>query len=543
MIGVIYARYSSDNQKEESIDGQLRECKAYAEKNGIQIVDTYIDRALSAKTDNRPRFQQMIKDSASKHFEIILVWKLDRFARNRYDSAHYKNLLRKNGVKVVSITETISQGAEGILLESLLEGMAEYYSVELAEKVTRGMMENALKCKYNGGTLPIGYKVDKEQNYLIDEVTAPAVVLAFKSYAEGMSMQHIANLLNYQGIRTHRKTRLDVDSVARMLHNRKYIGEYKFKDVITPGGIPAIVDKELFELVQEKMKQNKKAPAKHKAEDEYLLTTKLYCGKCQCLMVGESGTSRTKFVHRYYKCVSVKHHKGCDKKTVKKAWIEDIVVDSIRRLIMNDETIEYLTDQALETFNKESTVLPILQKQYAQTLTAINNLITAMEKGIITPTTKERMEELEAEKSELSIRIMKEEMSRPKLTREEILYWFYKFRKLNPKKLDHRRTLINNFVNSVFLFEDRMVITFNFKDGTETITFADLEKSALGSDLKVSGAPKNPVPKNGIFLSIAKAMVYHHAARVYIINGGNAAICISSVICRKADDCIKTLSQ
>ena len=489
MIGVIYARYSSDNQKEESIDGQLRECKAYAEKNGIQIVDTYIDRALSAKTDNRPRFQQMIKDSASKHFEIILVWKLDRFARNRYDSAHYKNMLRKNGVKVVSITETISQGAEGILLESLLEGMAEYYSVELAEKVTRGMMENALKCKYNGGTLPIGYKVDKEQNYLIDEITAPAVVLAFKSYAEGMSMQHIANMLNYQGVRTHKKTKLDVDIVTRMLHNRKYIGEYKFKDVITPGGIPAIVDKELFELVQEKMKQNKKAPAKHKAEDEYLLTTKLYCGKCQCLMVGESGTSRTKFVHRYYKCVSVKNHKGCDKKTVKKAWIEDIVVDSIRRLIMNDETIEYLTDQALETFNKESTVLPILQKQYAQTLTAINNLITAMEKGIITPTTKERMEELEAEKSELSIRIMKEEMSRPKLTREEILYWFYKFRKLNPKKLDHRRTLINNFVNSVFLFEDRMVITFNFKDGTETITFADLEKSALSSDFKVSGAP------------------------------------------------------
>ena len=124
MIGVIYARYSSDNQKEESIDGQLRECKAYAEKNGIQIVENYIDRALSAKTDNRPRFQQMIKDSASKHFEVILVWKLDRFARNRYDSAHYKNMLRKNGVKVVSITETISQGAEGILLESLLEGMA-----------------------------------------------------------------------------------------------------------------------------------------------------------------------------------------------------------------------------------------------------------------------------------------------------------------------------------------------------------------------------------------------------------------------------------
>ena len=189
MIGVIYARYSSDNQKEESIDGQLRECKAYAEKNGIQIVDTYIDRALSAKTDNRPRFQQMIKDSASKHFEVILVWKLDRFARNRYDSAHYKNMLRKNGVKVVSITETISQGAEGILLESLLEGMAEYYSAELAEKVIRGQTENALSCRFNGGTIPIGYKINKDRKFEIDSETAPYVLSAFKMYEDGMTMQ------------------------------------------------------------------------------------------------------------------------------------------------------------------------------------------------------------------------------------------------------------------------------------------------------------------------------------------------------------------
>ena len=146
MIGVIYARYSSDNQREESIEGQLRECKAFAEKNDIQILDTYIDRALSAKTDNRPEFQRMIKDSAKGKFEIVLVWKLDRFARNRYDSAHYKTLLRKNGVKVVSATENISQGAEGILLESMLEGMAEYYSAELSEKIKRGQTENALKC-------------------------------------------------------------------------------------------------------------------------------------------------------------------------------------------------------------------------------------------------------------------------------------------------------------------------------------------------------------------------------------------------------------
>ena len=168
MTGVIYARYSSDNQREESIEGQLRECKEFAAKNGIEIVDTYIDRALSAKTDNRPDFQRMIKDSSKELFDTILVWKLDRFARNRYDSAHYKAILRKNGVKVVSATEIISDTAEGILLESLLEGMAEYYSVDLAEKITRGLTENALKCKFNGGTVPLGYTVDTNQYYQID---------------------------------------------------------------------------------------------------------------------------------------------------------------------------------------------------------------------------------------------------------------------------------------------------------------------------------------------------------------------------------------
>lgn len=168
MIGVIYARYSSDNQREESIEGQLRECRQYADRNGITLLDPYIDRAYSAKTDNRPSFLKMVKDSAAKKFDTIIVWKLDRFARNRYDSAHYKSILRKNGVRVVSATESISEGSEGILLESVLEGMAEYYSADLAQKVIRGLTENALKCKYNGGTLPIGYVIDSAQYFQID---------------------------------------------------------------------------------------------------------------------------------------------------------------------------------------------------------------------------------------------------------------------------------------------------------------------------------------------------------------------------------------
>ena len=319
MKGVIYARYSSDNQREESIEGQLRECKAFAEKNDIQIVETYIDCALSARTDRRPDFQRMIKDSAGKKFEVVIVWKLDRFARDKYDSAHYKRILKNNGVKVVSATEAISAGAEGILLESMLEGMAEYYSAELSEKVTRGLTENALKCKYNGGTLPIGYMIDSEQYFQIDPLTAPAVLDAFKYYADGASMREITNEMNLKGVRTKRGGKISINSVTRMLHNRKYIGEYRYNDIVHSNGIPAIAPEDLFNRVQERMAANKKAPAKHKAEDEYLLTTKLFCGKCQCYMVGESGTGRNK-VHRYYKCASVKNHKGCDKKTVKKEW-------------------------------------------------------------------------------------------------------------------------------------------------------------------------------------------------------------------------------
>ena len=187
MKAVIYARYSSDSQREESIEGQIRECTAFAKKNGITILRHYIDRAFSAKTDNRPEFQNMIKDSGKRLFDMIIVWKLDRFARNRYDSARYKAALKKNGVKVVSATEVISDGAEGIILESVLEGYAEYYSADLSEKVVRGMTENALKSKYNGGTLPIGYQIDSDQCFQLDPLTAPFVHEAFQR----LSLIHI----------------------------------------------------------------------------------------------------------------------------------------------------------------------------------------------------------------------------------------------------------------------------------------------------------------------------------------------------------------
>ena len=492
MKGVIYARYSSDNQREESIEGQIRECKAFAKKNDIQIIETYIDRALSAKTDNRPDFQRLIKDSVSKKFDVILVWKLDRFARDKEDSAYYKWALKKNGIKVISATEMITDTPEGALLESVLEGIAQYYSAELSVKVVRGLTENALKCKYNGGTLPIGYVVDSEQFYQVDPLTAPVVMEAFQHYANGASMQEITNEMNLKGVRTKQGGKISINSVTRMLRNRKYIGEYKYRDIVNPNGIPAIVSQDLFDRVQERMASNKKAPAKHKAEDEYLLTTKLFCGKCQCFMVGESGTSHTGFVHRYYKCVSVKNHKGCDKKSVQKDFIENLVIEQIKKLIFDDELIEKLTDTVMELQGKENTALPLLRKQYADTQKAIDNMLNAIQQGIVTASTKERLESLEEKKSELSTQIVKEEMTKPTLTREQVLFWFHRFRKLDTTKLEHRRRLIDSFVNAVFVYDDRITFTFNFKDGTKTVTFAELEESGLGSDINALAAPKIP---------------------------------------------------
>ncbi len=496
---VIYARYSSENQREESIEGQLRECTEYAKKNDIQLVGTYIDRAFSARSDNRPDFQKMVKDSSSKKFDLVIVWKLDRFARDRYDSAHYKAMLRKNGVKVVSATEKISDGSEVILMEAVLEGMAEYYSADLSEKVVRGLTENALKCKFNGGTLPLGYTIDSEHHFQIDPVTAPAVLSAFKAYADGASMTEVADKMNVKGLRSAFGGKIGVDMVTRMLKNRRYIGEFKYREIVNPNGIPAIVPIELFERVQERMKANKKAPAKHKAEDEYLLTTKLFCGKCERLMVGESGTSKTSAVYRYYKCAGVKNHKGCDKKTVKKDWIEDLVIHYIEKVVFDDELIDKLADQVMEIQGAENTVLPLLRKQYAEAQRGIDNFLNAIQQGIITPSTKERLEELERRKNDLSVEIIKEEMAKPLLTKEQVVFWLQRFRSFNTHRLDHKRKLIDCFINAVYLYDDKMVIVFNYKDGTKTVSLTEVESATSCSDITASALPKNPARKCGIF--------------------------------------------
>ena len=494
MNAVIYARYSSDSQREESIEGQLRECREYAERNNMTIVGTYIDRALSAKTADRPEFQHMIKDSAKELFEIVLVWKLDRFSRDRYDSAHYKHILKKNGVKVISAKEHISEGPEGIILEAMLEGYAEFYSAELSEKIHRGQKENALKGKNNGGGVPLGYLLDKKaQKLVIDPMTAPLVVEVFEKYADGKSVRSIVEDFNVRGLRTKKGQPFNINSFSSLLKNRKYIGEYRYQDVVIEGGVPAIIPEDLFNRVQERMEKNRHAPAMAKAKEDYLLTTKLFCGKCERMMVGESGKSHTGAMHYYYKCSGAKRLKDCDKKAVRKDWIERVVVRLTMQRVMDEEKINRLIDAILVMQEQEDTTTPALRSQLAETESSIGNILKAIEQGIFTPSTKQRLDELEARKEEILVNIQTAELQKPKLTREQMTAWFEQFRHGDPANREFQKRLIDTFVNAVYVFDDKLVLTYNYQHGTQTISLDEIE-SALSSDFDGATPPnfRNP---------------------------------------------------
>ena len=525
MTAVIYARYSSDNQREESIEGQIRECTAYAEKNGITVIKHYIDRAFSAKTDNRPEFQQMIKDSGKKLFDVVLVWKFDRFARNRFDSANYKMILKKNGVHLISVMEPIAEGSQGILVETLLEGMAEYYSAELSEKVIRGQTENALKGKCTGGTGTIGYKIDEDKFYHLDPLTAPLVLEAFQRYDNGDKMVEIVNFLNDKGVRNMLGGKMTHSSVNTMLKNRRYIGELSFRDIVVPDAIPVIVPKDLFDRVQKRLDKNKRAPACGKADEEYLLTTKLFCGKCGALMFGESGTSATGRTYYYYKCANVKRRKGCNKKTVQKDWLEDLVVRETMKLIQDDAVIDKIVQLIMDVQNQENTTIPLLEKQLREVNKKLDNLMKAIEDGLYTRTTKEHLEALENQKDELTAKIADEKLKKPSFNEDFIRFWLMKFRKFDISQKKQRKALIEIFVNAIFLYDDRMLITFNYKDGTQTVRFEDTltadsaeEKS---SDLSSSAGPKMAV-------KVSRSVKSERIWRFFVFTASNAAALVPS---------------
>ena len=479
---VIYARYSSDNQQETSIEGQLRECQEYAKRNGYKVINTYIDRAKSGKSADRPQFLQMIDDSKKKLFGFIIVYKFDRFSRSRFDNVTYKDALEKRGVRVLSVHEQVSDNPEGRLFRNIQEDYAQYYSEELAVKVKRGQKENALKGKFNGGIVPFGYRVNAEKSYEPNPITAPIIVEIFENYANGITQKDIVKELNARGVKTSAGNKWAITSIGHILKNRKYLGEYHYKEHITLNAFEPLITQEIFDKVQKRLEKNRKAPARFKSRDDlYLLTGKLFCGECGAQMVADGGTSRTGKAYKYYNCHNNKQKKKCKvkKKVISKAWLEDIVMGAVIEFINSDFLISQLVKRLYEMQSEESSALPILQDQLKQTEKSLNNVMKAIEQGVITSTTKSRLEELEQIKEETEIAILQEQIKKPTLTKQQIKAWFDKFKDWDFATQEVKEKLIDIFVNCIYHYENRLLVLFNRTNGEKIIYFDDLVKKGI----------------------------------------------------------------
>ena len=474
---VIYARYSSDNQREESIDGQLRECLAFAERKGYTVISTYADRAISGKrAENRPEFMQMITDSARCEFEYVIVWKIDRFSRNKYDSANYKFKLKKNGVSVISATEPIDDSPEGKLMESIFEGFSEYYVKDLEQKTSRGMTENALKGKFNGGNVTFGYIIDKDKHFRKDPATAPIVEDIFNRYADGEPIRSIVDELNGKGLKNNGKP-FTYHFINWLLKNRRYLGEYTFRETMNNDAIPQIVSEEVFTKCQRRLQSNKHKPASFKpVEEKYLLTGKIFCGQCGDTMSGISGTGKDNSRYRYYQCMTSKRHR-CSKKIVPKAFVEGAAFDSATQILTNKAVIDRISDTCYSMQSSTSSELSALRKQLRQNKKEIDNLMKAIKAGLFTKSTKAELERLEQEQETLEVQIAQEQIKRPVLSREQIELWITHFAKSELSSPEQKQRLIDIFLNGVYVYDDKMVVTFNYKDGERAMPLEDVESA------------------------------------------------------------------
>ncbi len=346
----------------------------------------------------------------------------------------------------------------------------------------------------NGGNIPLGYYVDKTTGRLtVNPETAPYVQELFRRYANGERLSCLQAEMKKQGLRSKRGNVYSVGVLSNLLKNRKYIGEYKYGKVIIPDGIPGIIDKELFERVQMRMAANKKAPARAKAEEEYLLTTKLFCGQCGRLMAGESGRGCKGIVYHYYKCSGAKRKLGCKKKAIRKNWIEDVVVKYTATQVLTDTVISRIADAIVIMQEQEDTVTPVLKQQLQQCETEIRNVMKAIRQGILTDSTRECLEELEQQRDSLRGSIAQLQLERRKFTKKEIVDWVSRYKDGNINDPDYRREIIDTFVNSVFVYDDKLILTYNYKDGSQTLTLQEIE-AALSSDLTGMCPPKRKSP-------------------------------------------------
>lgn len=478
---VIYARFSSHSQTEQSIEGQLRECYEYAKRQDLLVVAEYIDRALTGTTDKRPEFLRMIEDSKKKTFDYVLVYQLDRFARNRYDSANYKAKLKKNGVRVLSAKENITEDASGILIEGVLESMAEYYSAELSQKVKRGIRESYEKGYFIGGYGLFVYDI-VDKKWTINSYEADIVRDIFTRYKNGEKAKEIIARLNGQGIKTKASSSFNMNSLVRIIRNEKYIGKVTSHGTVYANVIPPIVDEELFYECNVIMDKHKHKPRDSKSEQPYILSGKLFCGFCGSLMTAEDGTSHTGKVYHYYKCFNRKLHKEqCNKANITKERLEDLVFGKTVEYVLQPSIIDKLAAAVTEKFNEslqKSDTLALLEKEQKQVQKAIDGFLSAIAAGIVTKSTKEKLLDLERQSDELESKIAVEKARQIQpLDVEKVKAFLTYFARKQYQSNEEKNEFFNSFIYRVVLFDDCIYIFYNTSPNMPTKV--KLDKSDL----------------------------------------------------------------
>lgn len=490
---VAYARYSSAGQRDVSIEQQLADIRAFAKREGYTLVHEYADHARSGfkNATARTAFQSMMSAAESGTFDTVLAWKVDRFGRNREDSAIYKGKLRRFGVKVVYAMEPIPDGSAGVLLEGMLEATAEWYSRTLSENVTRGMHDNARRCLYNG-TRMIGYVRGPDGRYAIQPDEAAVVRHVFDLYCSGYSTIRICRQLNDQGIRTARNKTFQPESLMRILTNERYTGVYIWGDIRVPGGMPAIIDQSTFEEAQ----RMRKKTARHVEQGavDYLLTGKAFCGLCGAAMIGDSGTSKDGTRHHYYTCQSRKARKGCPKKSLPKDYLESLVVDFVLDHVLSEENIGRTADaiMALQEEEMKSSPLASMEAEYRETKKKIDNINNAIAAGIWNSSTSAMLKDLEdaADSLRQSVEMLRYSQSQL-LDRDRVIFFLHRFTKSDRSDPLLRRHVIDTFLNTVYVFDDHLDIVTNNREGNERFPLSDLSPDPFPdcSDSFMSGVP------------------------------------------------------
>ena len=488
---VAYARFSSDLQREESIEAQLRAIRNYCDEHGYILLATYADRGISGTTDNRPEFQRMIADAVKKEFEVVLIHKYDRFARNRYDSAYYKHVLKQNGVRVVSVLENLQDCPESVILESVIEGMNEYYSLNLSREVKKGLQENALACKVTGGPPPLGYSVDRStQKYVINEHEAEAVRRIFRMYLDGYSYTEIIDSLNKAGYLTRRGQPFAKNSLYAILKNERYTGVYIYvKDstknpkgkyvrhgeyepdavIRIPGGMPAIIPEEEFAATQKKLKERQHKAARFSAREEYLLSGKVFCGVCGSPYAGNSRKPRPD--HPQYVSYRCTRHnqriKNCKNPEINRDKLEQIVLERLSQSIFNPDVIPallsrynaYIQEKMSGDLKREEAIHGEIKKIERKISNAINLMIDTGSSAF-----KDKLKELETMKGKLLFELSEvEALSSHQTFSEEQVRRLFRNAELQLKNgtLANRRRIIDEYVDKVLIYPDRIEIFLN----------------------------------------------------------------------------------